>query len=110
MVLFQNRIIYMPGIPLGARKEQISDYKGLLRGIRWTKESLHTSDGKTLAATKAEVRSQATNKREKHIVVIYFQGFLHFSPCNNTYTNQHQQRIIYATSSPLSLLSRFISI
>ncbi|KAF8544405.1 hypothetical protein BDD12DRAFT_816216 [Trichophaea hybrida] len=70
MVLFQSRIIYMPGIPLGTRREKISDYASLCHGVVWKKGSIATDDGNTLAT------ATATNgaKGKKELLVVYFQG------------------------------------
>jgi hypothetical protein len=35
MVVFQNKIIYMPGLPPNARRERIEDYKNQCGGIEW---------------------------------------------------------------------------
>ncbi|CCX04362.1 alpha/beta superfamily hydrolase [Pyronema domesticum] len=76
MVLFQSRIIYMPSIPPGARREKISDYAAYCRGIQWTEGILTTSDRKTLATASATVggSSNADNGNQKEFVIVYFQG------------------------------------
>ncbi|KAI5843809.1 Alpha/Beta hydrolase protein [Morchella snyderi] len=73
MVLFQNKIIYMPGVPLGAKRETLQDYKHLLKGIQWHEHHKHiaTSDGKRLSSVTATTGSQAG---KKHILILYFQG------------------------------------
>jgi hypothetical protein len=73
MILFQSRIIYMPGIPLGARSEKISDYAAHCRGVRWRAGSLSVHDGTILATATATVNKDATT-RAKELVVVYFQG------------------------------------
>lgn len=35
MVIFQNKIIYMPGLPPNARGERIEDYKNQCGGVGW---------------------------------------------------------------------------
>lgn len=39
MVVFQNKIIYMPGLPPNARGERIEDYKNQCGGIQWREVS-----------------------------------------------------------------------
>jgi hypothetical protein len=39
MVVFQNKIIYMPGLPPNARRERIEDYKNQCGGIQWREVS-----------------------------------------------------------------------
>lgn len=63
----------MPGIPLGARREQISDYSSLCHGVAWKKGSITTDDGNTLATT---VSNSANGTKGKELLVVYFQGFL----------------------------------
>ncbi|KAF8244438.1 alpha/beta-hydrolase [Wilcoxina mikolae CBS 423.85] len=69
MILFQSRIIYMPGIPLGARREMISDYASLFHGVVWKKGSITTDDGNTLATATA-----SNGAKGKELLVVYFQG------------------------------------
>ncbi|KAK0731275.1 hypothetical protein B0H67DRAFT_597188 [Lasiosphaeris hirsuta] len=83
LVVFQNKIIYMPGLPPNARKERIEDYAGLCGGIQWREERTLTADGKDIAMAVATVpllSSPATAKEEKrdasavHVYILYFQG------------------------------------
>ena len=81
MVVFQSRIIYMPGIPPGARREKISDYSKQCRGIQWEKGSLTTSDGCILATAAASAcRPDSLAKMgkgtRKELIIVYFQGLL----------------------------------
>ncbi|KAL7275022.1 hypothetical protein RUND412_002057 [Rhizina undulata] len=93
MVVFQNKIIYMPGVPLGARSETIDTYKSLTQGISWQKQTLKTSDNQTLAFATASVSKSnpqpssqpptASNESipqplnqppAKKVLIVYFQG------------------------------------
>lgn len=103
MVLFQNKIIYMPGslinpkrihqfannlmlmlmlttkrlgVPLGAKRETLQDYKHLFKGIQWHEHHNHiaTSDGKRLSSVTATTGGGQAGK--KHILVLYLQGYL----------------------------------
>ena len=79
MVLFQNRIIYMPGVPLGAKRERIQDYKHSFFGIDWKehRRSIKTSDGKLLSYVVG--KSKQKEEEDGGVVVVYFQGYLsHF--------------------------------
>ncbi|CZT46773.1 uncharacterized protein RSE6_07261 [Rhynchosporium secalis] len=73
MVLFQNKIIYMPGLPPNARREKISDYKNQCSGIEWREESITSFDG-----TKISLCVASVNKLEvcegKMVYILYFQG------------------------------------
>lgn len=77
MVLFQNKIIYMPGLPPNARKETISDYVAQCYGISWREERAKAADGTRISLCVAAVENKTASTSaqppiEKHI--IYFQG------------------------------------
>ncbi|KAL2023485.1 hypothetical protein VTK56DRAFT_2481 [Thermocarpiscus australiensis] len=83
MVLFQNKIIYMPGLPPNARRERIADWASLCGGIQWCEERTVAEDGTDLAMAIATVnfpqkgRPAATRPEEPpaaHVYVLYFQG------------------------------------
>ena len=75
MVLFQNKIIYMPSIPPFSRSEKIADYARRCSPIVWQEEKLKAADGVNLslcvASTTGHVPSSAV---ATHLVVLYFQG------------------------------------
>jgi hypothetical protein len=77
MVLFQNKIIYMPGLPPNARREKISDYLNQCRGITWREEKIVTADRTQIALAVARIQG-VTNKLEPKnsfpIYIVYFQG------------------------------------
>jgi uncharacterized protein len=56
LIIFQNKLIYLPYIPLGARKEEIKDYRSQLLGYDWTTTEVRTRDGKKLSTCVAEIR------------------------------------------------------
>lgn len=85
MVLFQNKIIYMPGMPPFARGEKISDYAS--RGIDWKEDRIKSSDGVDLTLligemSKLGMGSEQRNKvardfshrKIKEVLILYFQG------------------------------------
>jgi hypothetical protein len=86
MVVFQNMIIYMPGLPPNARSERIADWANLCGGIQWTEERTVTADGKELAMAVTTVplprgrvpgRPAAVEQDKApaaHVYVLYFQG------------------------------------
>ncbi|KAK4100610.1 hypothetical protein N658DRAFT_427102 [Parathielavia hyrcaniae] len=84
MVVFQNKIIYMPGLPPNARSEQIADWESMCGGIRWTREDTVAADGTKLAMAVTTVSSKTKEGRIKapaseksaaaHVYVLYFQG------------------------------------
>ncbi len=77
MVTFQNKIIYMPGLPPNARREKISDYSHRCGGLQWREERTRAVDGTDLALCVTDVllgRSQASERAEMVYYILYFQG------------------------------------
>ena len=77
MVVFQNKIIYMPGVPPFARQEKIANYARACHPVVWKEERIMTEDGKDLALCVGEIRcgSRVPLKPSVHVVVLYFQGY-----------------------------------
>ncbi|KAI8630116.1 Alpha/Beta hydrolase protein [Xylariaceae sp. FL1651] len=77
MVVFQNKIIYMPGLPPNSRWEKIDDYKERFGGILWREERVRAADGTDLAlcVTDLDVGSNRDPySPEFTFYVLYFQG------------------------------------
>ncbi|KAI0452333.1 Alpha/Beta hydrolase protein [Xylaria acuta] len=77
MVVFQNKIIYMPGLPPNSRREKIYDYKDRLAGIAWREERIRAADGTDLALCVTDV--ELGSKRDLRspdtaFYILYFQG------------------------------------
>lgn len=88
MVLFQNKIIYMPGLPPNARRERIQDYAQQCRGVAWEERRIKAADGTDLALCVANVESTGQRGRSTSqgptspsipVYILYFQG-LAFPP------------------------------
>ncbi|KAK6820888.1 Alpha/Beta hydrolase protein [Apiospora arundinis] len=76
LVTFQNKIIYMPGLPPNARWERIEDYASQCAGIKWREERTRSRDGKDLALCVTDLRLGAERKGGEtvNIYILYFQG------------------------------------
>ena len=77
MVTFQNKIIYMPGLPPNARWEKISDYVHRCGGLQWREERVRASDGTDLALCVTDMdlgRDQSCEAPDSILYIIYFQG------------------------------------
>ncbi|KAK0618413.1 Alpha/Beta hydrolase protein [Bombardia bombarda] len=86
LVVFQNKIIYMPGLPPNARSERIADYANLCGGIQWTDERTRAADGTDLAMAvttvplsqrESHLPNGSTNGEKAapaHVYILYFQG------------------------------------
>ena len=77
MVVFQNKIIYMPGVPPFARQEKIANYARACRPVVWKEERIMTKDGKDLALCVGEILrgSRVSLKPSVHVMILYFQGY-----------------------------------
>jgi pimeloyl-ACP methyl ester carboxylesterase len=75
MVLFQNKIIYMPSLPPGSRRERLEDYSKTWAGVSWKETKIKSLDGTKLsvAVARPDISSAAQVNRKK-VVVLYFQG------------------------------------
>ena len=79
LVVFQNKIIYMPGLPPNARRETIADYEAECRGIQWREERIRSTDNTKLALCVADVRAERPAKASlaatrTPVYILYFQG------------------------------------
>ena len=75
MVIFQNRIIYMPSMPPFSRSETIEDYKGQCGGVRWEEKRVRSGDGVEVAVCVGSVPRKGETETGRHVVVLYFQGY-----------------------------------
>lgn len=83
LVVFQNKIIYMPSVPPFSRSEKIEDYAALCRPVVWREERIKAADGTKLALAVGEIpnmgkgpdvgMSKEVGKRRR-VVILYFQG------------------------------------
>jgi uncharacterized protein len=77
MIVFQNKIIYMPGLPPNARREKISDYIGQCGGVMWNEIKIESTD-KTQLALCVGSPERFVEDLETPILspvyILYFQG------------------------------------
>jgi hypothetical protein len=78
MVLFQNKIIYMPSLPPNARWETIANYKDQCGGILWREERIRAADGTRISLCVAEVDTSPAQALHT-VYILYFQGSLSFA-------------------------------
>lgn len=79
MVIFQNKIIYMPGVPPFARQEKIAEYAGRCHPVVWREERIMTEDTKEIALCVGAIQHRtatAVSRSPVHVVIIYFQGYV----------------------------------
>ena len=83
MVLFQDKIIYMPGVPPFARSEKIEDYAAQCKPMEWQEKHIKSLDGTDIALCIGRMRQEVHSakvidhgelKKAKEVVICYFQG------------------------------------
>jgi len=77
LVLFQNKIIYMPFLPPNARQEKISDYSKQCGAISWREERIRSTDGTAISLCVSDVvgKGDSKGKERKRVYILYFQGY-----------------------------------
>jgi hypothetical protein len=83
MVVFQNKIVYLPYLPPHARSEKIADYAGQLRRVSWREHQVVAVDGTRITLAMAVVpfglasREKGSSEgRGVATVIVYFQGWV----------------------------------
>ncbi|KAL8648645.1 MAG: hypothetical protein Q9210_004871 [Variospora velana] len=76
LVLFQNKIIYMPSVPPFSRSEKIQDYEAQCRPVRWEETRIRAADGVEVALAVGSLAGSkpVTSEIQKHVAIVYFQG------------------------------------
>ncbi|KIW28282.1 uncharacterized protein PV07_07959 [Cladophialophora immunda] len=74
MVLFQNKIIYMPSVPPFSRSEKVDDYSLQCKPVVWAEHDLKAADGTAIKILEGSVGASVEAETNNHIVVLYFQG------------------------------------
>ena len=74
MIVFQNKIIYMPSVPPFSRREKVADYERLCRPVVWRQEKIRSLDGTSLGLCIGKTSGPALSK-SMDIVMLYFQGY-----------------------------------
>jgi uncharacterized protein len=72
MVIFQNKIIYMPSVPPFSRSETVKAYAVQCRPVTWKEHDLRAADGTVLKLLEGSIES--ASKLSKRVNVLYFQG------------------------------------
>jgi len=77
LVLFQNKIIYMPFLPPNARQEKISDYSKQCGTISWREERIRSTDGTAISLCISDIvgKEHSKGKASKRVYILYFQGY-----------------------------------
>ncbi|KAK5113980.1 hypothetical protein LTR62_003103 [Meristemomyces frigidus] len=78
-VVFQERIIYMPYMPPGARSEKIDDYAAVCLPVVWQEERIRSGDGTKISLCVGRLHLEERIPPHRHeedegLVICYFQG------------------------------------
>ncbi|KIW75010.1 hypothetical protein Z517_11781 [Fonsecaea pedrosoi CBS 271.37] len=74
MVVFQNKIIYMPSVPPFSRSEKVSDYASQCKPVVWVEHDLKAADGTAIKVLEGSIEASAEPEVKNHVVVLYLQG------------------------------------
>jgi uncharacterized protein len=73
MVLFQNKIIYMPSMPPFSRSEKIADYERQCMPVIWERKVIHSLDGTNISLAIGNLPAPSVDGK-KQVILLYFQG------------------------------------
>ena len=88
MVIFQNKIIYMPSVPPFARSEKVADYAAQCKPVVWTEHEIRSIDGTRLKILEGKIPRPADTRGRNEVVVLYFQGNASSLPPRLLYLSQ----------------------
>ncbi|KAF2493587.1 alpha/beta-hydrolase [Lophium mytilinum] len=78
MILFQNKIIYMPSVPPYSRREKIADYTRTCGSVHWEEQRITSIDGTRISLCIGQLQDEthgtSAGPSSSHVVVLYFQG------------------------------------
>lgn len=77
MIIFQNKIIYMPGMPPFSRSEKVEDYANACKPVLWTEHAIQSGDGTQLKMLEGKISTANDTTGDmfrRNVVVVYFQG------------------------------------
>ena len=80
LVVFQNKIIYMPSNPPFARSEKVADYAAQCRPVVWVEHVVVARDGVRVKLLQGAIHDRdldgvgGREQKQKQVMVLYFQG------------------------------------
>ncbi|KIW69129.1 hypothetical protein PV04_05022 [Phialophora macrospora] len=94
MVIFQNKIIYMPSVPPFSRSERVGDYEAQCRPVVWTEKDLKAVDGTALKLLEGSMITSSDSDEAEHVVIVYFQGNASSLPPRLPYLSNILKRLV----------------
>lgn len=74
MVIFQNKIIYMPSVPPFSRSEKVSDYASQCIPFTWSEHDMKSTDGTAIKILESGLQIAQQTQQQQRVVVLYLQG------------------------------------
>jgi hypothetical protein len=74
MVIFQNKIIYMPSVPPFSRSEKVADYVTQCRPVVWKEHVIGSGDGVAIKLLEGAAKPSGSSSKGDNVVALYFQG------------------------------------
>jgi hypothetical protein len=74
MVIFQNKIIYMPSVPPFSRSEKVGDYATQCNPFMWSEHDIKAADGTAIKLLESGPNTAQHTKQHRRVVVLYLQG------------------------------------
>lgn len=74
MIIFQNKIIYMPFVPPFSRSDKVADYATQCAPVVWNEHVIKAADGVTVKLLEGTTECSGAPCKGRDIVVLYFQG------------------------------------
>lgn len=125
IIVMQNKLLYLSWLPPFTRSEVISDYEAECRPVQWEEKQIRSLDGTILAVCEGHIpvphkdhesfsnagtlqnkdQGKPNPKRQKSVVICYFQGNGGSTPMRLPILSQVLRAIAEtskSTSSPLS--------
>jgi hypothetical protein len=79
LVIFQNKIIYMPYFPPFSRSERIQDYSQACKGVCWNEKHIRSSDRTRISlciGSTSDDKHYSAHHPRSHVIILYLQGFV----------------------------------
>ncbi|KAJ5584770.1 uncharacterized protein N7459_004570 [Penicillium hispanicum] len=81
IVVMQNKLLYLSWLPPFSRSDKISEYEAECRPVRWEEKHIRSLDGTKLTVCEGRIpindhppNAAESSKRQKSVVICYFQG------------------------------------
>jgi uncharacterized protein len=107
MVVFQNKIIYMPSVPPFSRSEKVAEYANQCKPVVWLEHDLKSADGTAIKLLEGSITTEGFPHRlkGKRLVVLYFQGNASSPPPRLPYLSSILKMVSGESKSGISIVA-----